>query len=72
MLRVIKEFRPRWVVGENVFGIVNMALDTVLADLENIGYTCQAFVFPACAADAPHRRDRVCIVGYSNQDAEPR
>lgn len=38
MLRVIRELRPRWVVGENVAGIVNMALDTVLADLENEGY----------------------------------
>lgn len=66
MLRVIKELRPRWVVGENVAGIINMALDTVLTDLENIGYTCQAFVFPACAADAPHRRDRICIVAYSD------
>lgn len=38
MLRAIRELRPRWVVGENVAGIVNMALDTVLADLENEGY----------------------------------
>lgn len=64
MLRVIKELRPGWVIGENVAGIVNMALDTVLSDLESIGYTCQAFIVPACAADAPHRRDRCAIVGY--------
>lgn len=38
MLRVIREFKPRWVVGENVAGIVNMALDTVLSDLESQGY----------------------------------
>lgn len=64
MLRVISELRPTWVVGENVAGIVNMALDQVYADLENEGYTVQAFVIPACAVDAPHRRDRVCIVGW--------
>lgn len=64
MLRVISELRPAWVVGENVAGIVNMALDTVLSDLENQGYTVQAFIIPACAVDAPHRRDRVCIVGW--------
>lgn len=63
MLRVISELRPAWVVGENVAGIVNMALDTVLSDLENIGYTCQAFIIPACAVDAPHRRDRCAIIG---------
>lgn len=66
MLRVIQEIRPRWVVGENVAGIVSMELDTVLSDLEKIGYTCQAFVIPACAVDAPHRRDRCAIVAYSN------
>lgn len=62
MLRVIQEIRPAWVVGENVAGIVSMALDTVLSDLESIGYACQAFVIPACSVDAPHRRDRVAIV----------
>ena len=64
MLRVISELRPAWVVGENVAGIVNMALDQVYSDLENEGYAVQAFIIPACAVDAPHRRDRVCIVGW--------
>lgn len=68
MLRVISEIRPTWVVGENVAGIVNMALDTVLSDLESIGYSCQALVIPACAVDAPHRRDRVAIVGYAEHN----
>ena len=63
MLRVISELRPAWVVGENVAGIVNMALDQVYADLENEGYAVQAFVIPACAVDAPHRRDRCAIIG---------
>lgn len=67
MLRAIKELRPNWVVGENVAGIVNMALDTVLSDLESVGYSCQAFVIPACAVGAPHRRNRVAIVGNSMQ-----
>jgi len=66
MLRVIEELRPDWVVGENVAGIVNMALDTVLSDLESLGYACQAFIIPACAVDAPHRRDRCAIVAYSD------
>ena len=65
MLRVIEEIRPTWVVGENVAGIVSMALDTVLSDLEALGYACQAFVIPACAVDAPHRRDRCAIVAYT-------
>lgn len=65
MCRVISEIRPAWVLGENVPGIVNLALDTVLSDLENIGYTGQAFIIPACGVDAPHKRERVAIVAYT-------
>ena len=68
MLRVIEELQPRWVVGENVAGIVTMALDQVLSDLESRGYACGAFVIPACAVDAPHRRDRVAIVAYRQSE----
>ena len=67
LLRVIQEIRPAWFVGENVAGIVTMALDTVLSDLENIGYTAQTFIIPACAVDAPHRRDRCAIVAHTNR-----
>lgn len=66
MLRVIQELRPAWVIGENVAGIVSMALDQVLSDLEGVGYACQALIIPACAVDAPHRRDRCAIVAYSD------
>ena len=65
MCRVISETRPTWVIGENVPGIVNLALDTVLSDLESQGYTCQTFIIPAAGVDAPHRRERICIVAYS-------
>ena len=68
MLRVIREIRPNWIVGENVAGIISMALDTVLSDLEAEGYTAQAFVVPACAVDAPHRRDRVAIVANAGRE----
>ena len=64
MFRVIREIRPTWVIGENVPGIINMALDTVLSDLESSGFTAQAFIVPACGVDAPHRRNRVCILAY--------
>ena len=65
MLRVIREIRPSWVIGENVPGIVNLALDTVLSDLEDEGYSAQAFIIPACGVDAPHKRERVCVLAYS-------
>jgi len=62
MLRVIREARPAWIIGENVAGIVNLALDTVCADLEAEGYEVEPIIIPACAVDAPHRRDRVWII----------
>lgn len=65
MLRVIREARPTWIVGENVAGIVNMALDQVHADLEAEGYEVESIIVPACAVDAPHRRDRVWIVAHA-------
>lgn len=65
MLRVIRELGPAWVLGENVSGIINLALDTVLSDLENEGYASQAFLIPACGVDAPHRRDRVAILAHA-------
>jgi DNA (cytosine-5)-methyltransferase 1 len=63
MLEVVREFNPRWVVGENVAGIINLALDEVCASLEMEGYEVWPLVIPACAKNAPHRRDRVWIIG---------
>jgi DNA (cytosine-5)-methyltransferase 1 len=69
MLRAIREIRPRWVVGENVFGLTTwnggVVLEEVCAELEAEGYAVQPFIIPACAVGAPHRRDRVWIVAYS-------
>ncbi len=71
MLRVIREVAPRWVVGENVRGIVSwnggVVFDEVQSDMEAAGYEVQAFILPACAVDAPHRRDRVWFVANSIQ-----
>ena len=69
MLRVVRECRPDWVLGENVAGHISMGLDDVLSDLEGEGYSTRAFVIPACAVDASHRRERVWIVG--NYHVEP-
>jgi DNA (cytosine-5)-methyltransferase 1 len=63
--RIIEAIRPAYIIGENVTGIISTILDQVLSDLDNIGYTSETFVIPACAFNAPHRRDRVWIVAYS-------
>jgi len=65
MRRIIAEVKPSYVLAENVTGIISMELDNVLSDMENLGYTCRTFVIPACAKNAPHRRDRVWIVAAS-------
>jgi len=65
MLRVIKELKPTWVVGENVAGLIRMGLDDCVSDLVHEGYEVQSFLIPACAVNAPHRRDRVFIVAHT-------
>lgn len=72
MLRVIKEARPAWVLGENVVGILDMELDQVLLDLESIGYTARTFIIPACAVDAQHKRERIWVVANANRGAGAR
>lgn len=79
MLRAIREIRPRWVVGENVRGLVSwdggLVFEEVQAELEAEGYEVQPFLLPAASVNAPHRRDRVWFVAYSNNQGgcgEPR
>lgn len=66
MCRAITEIQPRWVVGENVRGLVSwnggMVFEEVQVDLENEGYEVQPFILPAVGVNAPHRRDRVWFV----------
>jgi DNA (cytosine-5)-methyltransferase 1 len=70
MLRVIREIRPRWILGENVYGLVNwsdgLVFEEVQSDLEAEGYEVQPCVLPAAAVNAPHRRDRVWFIAYAN------
>jgi DNA-cytosine methyltransferase len=63
MLRVIREIRPRYVLAENVRGAVNLALDTVYANLVDEGYKVYPYVIPASAVGAPHQRERLFVLG---------
>ena len=68
MLDIIRIVRPRWIVAENVLGIVNwskgLVFDTVCSDLETNGYEIQPFIIPACGVGAPHRRDRIWFIAH--------
>ena len=62
IFRIVTFKRPSWCVFENVYGHVALGLDKVLSDMENQGYATRTFIVPACAKNAPHRRDRLWIV----------
>ena len=72
MLRAIREIQPRYVVGENVSGIINwsggLVFNEVQTDLEAEGYEVFAYVLPACAVNAPHRRDRVWFIAANTKN----
>jgi DNA (cytosine-5)-methyltransferase 1 len=71
MLRAIREIQPRWVVGENVLGLVNwsggLVFHEVQTDLEAAGYEVWPYVLPAVSVNAPHRRDRVWFVAKNTK-----
>lgn len=70
--RIVRAVKPRWCVFENVRGILTLeqgvVFEALLFELEGIGYKVEAFIIPACAVDAPHRRDRVWILAHSKHD----
>lgn len=68
MLRAIREVKPSWVVGENVYGLLNwsegLVFEEVQADLEKEGYTVQPVILSACSVNAPHKRERIWFIAH--------
>jgi DNA (cytosine-5)-methyltransferase 1 len=71
MFRIIKAFQPRFIIGENVRGIVNIqdgvVFETVCTNLEDEGYEVQPFNIPAAAVGAPHRRERIWFIAVREE-----
>jgi len=67
-LRIVRELRPRWVLIENVSRLLLTADgDTVLSDMEGIGYSCRSLVVGADKLGAPHKRERAWILCRRNE-----
>ncbi len=73
-IRIIRECKPRWFIGENVEGIINiqngMVLRQVCNDLEEEGFEVQCLVIPASGIGAWHQRKRVWIIAHSNSNRD--
>jgi DNA (cytosine-5)-methyltransferase 1 len=71
-IRVVAETKPKYFVGENVEGIINISNGTVLQqiqqDLEKEGFQVQCLVIPASGVGAWHQRKRVWIIAHSNSN----
>ena len=67
--RVLEESNPTWAIFENVAGLLSLekgvVFDNLFAQLEAKGYEVWPVIIPACAVNAPHRRDRVWIVAHA-------
>jgi DNA (cytosine-5)-methyltransferase 1 len=72
MFRIIRQVRPSIVVAENVYGLLirkeGMVFECICAQLETQGYQVQSYIIPACAVNAPHKRDRIWITAYRDGD----
>ena len=71
-IRVVRECKPRWFIGENVEGLINinngLVLRQVQTDLEKEGFEVQCLVIPASGIGAWHQRKRIWIMAYSNSN----
>lgn len=70
MRRVIGEIKPRWVLAENVRGLLSSEdgrfFRNVLRDFAAMGYSVGWGITSAAAAGAIHRRERLAIVAHAN------
>ena len=75
-IRVVRECKPKWFIGENVEGLVNiqdgMVLRQVQNDLEKEGFEVQCLIIPASGIGAWHQRKRIWIIGYNVPNSNTR
>lgn len=77
--RIVRELRPRYVLVENVPALLTgkgkrwdrAPIGRVLGDLAEVGYDAEWARISAREFGAPHLRQRVWIVAYPREDADP-
>lgn len=74
-VRAVRDLRPRWIVWENVPGVLSQdggrAFGTLLGELENCGYSLAWRVLDAQFAGVAQRRRRVFLAGHLGSECYP-
>tara|TARA_R110002051_G_scaffold24381_1_gene60592 strand:+ start:17098 stop:17871 length:774 start_codon:yes stop_codon:yes gene_type:complete len=65
-IRIIREQKPRGFIIENVPSLVDRGLFTILREIAAFGYDAEWHVVSASAVGAPHKRNRLFVMGYAN------
>ena len=66
-IRVIKQIKPKEAFLENVPGLLSSGyFGTILNDLSEAGYDAKWITLSASDCGAPHKRERLWILAYSN------
>ena len=66
--RLIRIFRPSFIVVENSANLLNRGFGRLLRDLASSGYDAEWRVFSAYELGAPHERQRLYLVAYANKE----
>jgi len=64
--RIICELRPKYVLVENVPGLLVRGMGDVLGDLSEFGYDAEWGIVSAASVGAPHLRKRIFIIAHAN------
>ena len=72
MWRIIRDLRPRFAIVENVGALTFRGLTDVLGSLAEIGYDAEWQNLRAEDVGAPHKRERIWITAYSQEDRRER
>ena len=72
LLRVVKDKKPKVVLGENVKGILSMnkgkVIDMIISDFKDIGYKLKVYKIDASEYDVPQKRERVLFIAVKNNN----